>query len=280
MMRRLLANRVAVTCGAFLVLVALFSYLGPLLCSLIGLDGTTQDVRLGAAPPSLRHPFGTDALGRDLLVRTMQGGRIALEVGLLAAAIATAIGVAWGAVAGFIGGVVDEIMMRAVDVLYALPTLVFVIVVRAVFEAQGDATLFILLGCISWLTMARIVRGQILSLRRREFALAARGLGASPARILWRHLIPNTAGTVIVYATLLVPSVMLYEAFLSFLGLGVQAPRASWGTLIFEGSQQIAVYPWILAGPGALMAATLFALNFFGDALRDAQGQAVDPAKS
>ncbi len=274
-------NRPALSCAGFLVLVALFAFLGPLLASAVGLDGVSQDVRLGASPPSWRHWLGTDVLGRDLLVRTMEGGRIALTIGVVAAVLASAIGVAWGATSGFVGGAVDDVLMRVVDVLYALPTLVFVIVLRAVLDTRSDAVLLLLLGGISWLTMARIVRGQVLSLRRREFVAAARALGASPARVLARHIVPNTLGPVVVYATLLVPSVMLYEAFLSFLGLGVQAPRASWGTLILEGSQQIVVYPWILAGPGAIMALTIFALNFLGDGLRDAlQLQGVGPAKS
>jgi oligopeptide transport system permease protein len=278
-MKRL--DRVPLACAAFLALVALFVFVGPLVAAACGVDGVSQDARLGAAPPSWHHWLGTDVLGRDLLVRTMDGGRIALTIGVLAALIAVAIGLSWGAVAGFAGGAVDDVLMRAVDVLYALPTLVFVIVLRAVLATTSDAALLVLLGGISWLTLARIVRGQVLSLRRREFVDAARALGASPTRVLVRHVVPNALGPIVVYATLLVPQTMLYEAFLSFLGLGVQPPRASWGSLILEGSQQIVAYPWILAGPGAIMALTIFALNFLGDGLRDAlHGQGVGPAKS
>jgi oligopeptide transport system permease protein len=269
--RRLRRNRFAVACGAFLAAVVAFAVLGPVLAKLVaGADGVAQDVALGAAPPSWRHWLGTDALGRDLLVRTMDGGRIALAIGLAATAVAAAVGVAWGATAGYAGGGVDNAMMRVVDVLYALPTLVIVIVVEAALGTRSEAALIVLLGGISWLTMARIVRAEVMGLRHREFVDAARALGASPSRVLFRHIVPSTLGKVVVYATLLVPSVMLYEAFLSFLGLGVRAPRSSWGTLIFEGSQQIVVYPWILAGPGTLMALTIFALNVFGDGLRDA----------
>jgi oligopeptide transport system permease protein len=268
--RRLQQNRTAVACGGFFLLVCAFCFLGPRLAAPFGLDAIRQDVLLGATPPSWRHPFGTDVLGRDLLVRTMDGGALAIAVGITATTVALVIGVAWGAVAGYAGGRLDELMMRVVDVLYALPATVFVIVVMAVVSSRSLVLLFALVGGISWLTMSRIVRGQVMSLRHRGFVEAARGLGASPARVLFRHVTPNALGPVIVYATLTVPSVMLLEAFLSFLGLGVQAPRASWGTLVAEGSKQIVVYPWILVGPGALMAATIFALNFLGDGLLDA----------
>jgi oligopeptide transport system permease protein len=200
----------------------------------------------------------------------MEGGRYAIGIGFLAAGIALVIGVAWGALAGWAGGRVDEVMMRVVDVLYALPSLLFVIVVMAIFETRSLFALFALIGAISWLTMARIVRGQVLSLKHREFVDAARGLGAPAWRILGRHVVPNTIGPIVVYLTLTVPAVMLQEAFLSFLGLGVQAPRASWGTLVLEGSKLMVVYPWTLVGPGLVMSATVFALNFLGDGLRDA----------
>jgi len=268
--RRLRRNRMAVACGALFVGVCLFAYLGPVVAGWFGLDGTAQDVVLGAAPPSRAHWMGTDVLGRDLLVRTMDGGRIAIAIGLLSAVVALAIGVAWGAIAAWRGGATDEVMMRVVDVMYALPSTLFVIVIMAVVNTRSIFALFALLGAISWLTMARIVRGQVLSLRHREFVEAARGLGVPTARILTRHIVPNTLGPIIVYLTLSIPAVMLQEAFLSFLGLGVQAPRASWGTLILEGSKQIVVYPWILVGPGLVMSATIFALNFLGDGLRDA----------
>jgi oligopeptide transport system permease protein len=257
--------------AAALLLVVVFALVGPpLLRALAGLDATTQDVLLGAAPPSWRHPFGTDVLGRDLLARTMEGGAIALRVGVTATAVALVIGVAWGALAGYAGGRTDELLMRVVDVLYALPATVFVIVVMAVVASRSETLLFALLGAISWLTLARVVRAQVRGLRQREFVAAARALGAAPARVVWRHILPNTVGTIVVYATLLVPGVMLQEAFLSFLGLGVQPPRASWGTLVAEGAHLYAVYPWTLVAPAALMAVTLFSLNVVGDALRDA----------
>jgi oligopeptide transport system permease protein len=267
-------SRLAVACGGLVLGIALACLIGPLLLgALAGLDATTQDVLLGAAPPSWRHPLGTDALGRDLLVRTLDGGAIAFRIGLGATAVAAAIGVVWGSVAGWVGGRVDEVMMRVVDVLYALPTMVLVIVVMALVASRDELLLFALIGAMSWLTMARLVRAQVLGLRRREFVEAARGLGLPPARIVGRHILPNALGPIIVYATLLVPGVMLQEAFLSFLGLGVQPPRASWGTLIADGARLSVVYPWTLAGPGALMAVTILALNFLGDGLRDA----VDP---
>ena len=268
---RLRKNRMAVVCGALVLAIALFSYAGPAFMKLVfHMDGKQQDVLLGAAPPSWRHWMGTDVLGRDLLCRTMDGGRIALTIGLISTAVALVIGVTWGAVAAYAGGKTDEVMMRVVDVMYALPSTVFVIVLMAVVDSRSLFLLFALLGGISWLTMSRIVRGQVMSLRHREFVEAARGLGASTPRILFRHIVPNTLGPIIVYATLSIPAVMLQEAFLSFLGLGVQAPRASWGTLVAEGYKQIVVYPWILVGPGLVMALTIFALNFLGDGLRDA----------
>lgn len=269
--RRLRKNRMAVTCGMLFLFICAFSFLGPLLADWIaGIDGITQDVELGAAPPSWEHWMGTDPLGRDMLVRTMEGGQIAIMVGLVATFVALVIGVAWGATAAYAGGKVDELMMRFVDVMYAFPTVVFVIVVMAVFDTKSLVWLFALIGGISWLNMARIVRGQVLSLRHREFVEAARCLGVPTKRILFRHIVPNTLGPVIVYSTLSIPSVMLTEAFLSFLGLGVQAPNASWGTLVTEGASQVVVNPWVLIGPGIVMGLTIFALNFLGDGLRDA----------
>ncbi|HEU4731384.1 MAG TPA: ABC transporter permease, partial [Kofleriaceae bacterium] len=206
----------------------------------------------------------------DLLVRVMIGGRIAIAVALVAAAIAVAIGVSYGAVAAYAGGAIDGVMMRAVDALYGFPTVAFIIVVMAVIGSRSLLALFSLIGAISWLTMARITRGQVLAVRRREFVEAARALGAPPWRILLRHVLPSAAGPVIVYATLALPQVMITEAFLSFLGLGVQAPLASWGTLVTEGSSQIVVYPWLLVAPGAVMAIAILSLNFLGDGVRDA----------
>ena len=269
--RRLRKNRMAVACGAIFLFMCAFSFAGPLLAQLFaGVDGLSQDARLGATAPSWSHWFGTDQLGRDMLVRTMQGGRLAIIVALTATAMSMIIGVVFGATAGYVGGRTDNAMMRFVDIMYAFPTLVFVIVIAAVLDSKSIVLVFALIGAVSWLTMARIVRGQVLSLRHREFVEAARCLGASTPRILFRHIVPNTLGAVVVYATATLPGVMLTEAFLSFLGVGVQAPRASWGTLVSEGAGVIAVYPWMLVGPGIIMSVTIFALNFLGDGLRDA----------
>ena len=266
---RLKKNRMAVISAVMFVGIALVCYLGPIIAALVGKDGTTIDAALGATPPSWSHWFGTDTLGRDMLVRVMVGGRIAILVAVVTTIIALAIGVSYGAVSAYAGGHVDNLMMRLVDALYGFPTIVLVIVVMSVFETKSIVALFALIGAISWLTMARITRGQVLSLRHREFVEAARALGASPARILFRHILPNAIGPIVVYATLALPQVMLTEAFLSFLGLGVQAPLASWGTLVTEGSSQIVVYPWLLACPGVAMALTVISLNFLGDGLRD-----------
>jgi oligopeptide transport system permease protein len=241
-------------------------------------------------PPSAGHWFGTDVHGRDLLTRVFSGARISLLVGLVGALVAFVIGVTWGAIAGYVGGRWDNLMMRIVDILYSLPSILFVIVLVATFNEtlRSNLTrhfgatagiyapmifLFFGLGAVSWLTMARIVRGQVLSLRTRQFVDASRSLGASHARILRHHILPNTCGVVIVYLTLTVPAIILYESFLSFLGLGIQPPMASWGTLIAEGAGQInpiRVYWWLLVYPCATLIVTLLALNFLGDGLRDA----------
>lgn len=274
--QRFRANRMAVVCAGVFLGIAAACYAGPLIAGAAGLDATTIDASLGATPPGAAHWFGTDTLGRDMLVRVMIGGRIAIAVAVIAAAIAVAIGVSYGAIAAYAGGAIDNAMMRLVDALYGFPTLVLVIVVMAVTGAHSLVALFALIGAISWLTMARITRGQVLALRRREFVEAARALGAPPGRILVRHILPGAAGPVIVYATLALPQVMLTEALLSFLGLGVQAPLASWGTLVTEGSSQIVVYPWLLVFPALVMGAAILALNFIGDGIRDA----VDPQRA
>jgi oligopeptide transport system permease protein len=213
--------------------------------------------------------FGTDGNGRDLLTRTLIAGRVSLAIGLLATAVALVIGVAWGATAGYLGGRVDAVMMRIVDVLYSLPFIFFVILL-VVFFGRNFVLMFLAVGAIEWLDMARIVRGQTLSLRRQEFVQAADALGVPTSGILRRHIVPNTLGPVIVYVTLLVPKVILLESFLSFLGLGVQEPMTSWGVLINDGARNIQSAPWLLWFPAAFLVSTLFALNFLGDGLRDA----------
>jgi oligopeptide transport system permease protein len=268
--RRLKKHQMSVVMGSVFLAILVFCVLGPVIAGWCGLDATTIDINLGATSPSLAHPFGTDLLGRDMLVRVMIGGRLAIAVAFVATAIALVIGVTWGAVAAYAGGRVDYVMMRIVDALYGFPTVVFVIVVMAVFNTKNLVVLFALIGGISWLNMARQTRGQVLSLRHREFVEAARAIGARPTRILFRHIVPNATGVIIVAATASLPSVMLTEAFLSFLGLGVQAPLASWGTLVSEGSTQISVYSWVLIAPGVVMGLTIMALNFLGDGLRDA----------
>ena len=228
-----------------------------------------QDLLLGATPPSMQHWLGTDVFGRDMLTRIMWGGRVSLTVGFIATAVALAIGVVWGAVAGYIGGRVDMMMMRLVDILYALPFMIFIILLMVVF-GRSMLLLFFAIGAVEWLTMARIVRGQVMSLRKQEFVEAAHSLGLPQWTIIRRHIIPNTLGPVIVYTTLTIPSVMLLEAFLSFLGLGIQPPQSSWGLLINYGVETMEEYPWLLIFPGIALSLTLFALNFLGDGLRDA----------
>jgi oligopeptide transport system permease protein len=274
-----------VSLGFFLLLLALV-LLWPILSSSKP-DAISDDQ---FQPPNAQHWCGTDVHGRDLLARIMFGARISLLVGAVGAGVSLVIGVTWGAVAGYIGGRLDGLMMRVVDVLYSLPSIVFVIVLITTLEElvkaalpEGFGThtglsvrlllLFAGLGAISWLTMARIVRGQVLSLRTRSFVDASRALGASHVHILWRHILPNVYGIIIVYLTLTVPSVILYESFLSYLGLGIQPPMASWGSLIAEGASQlnpIRVYWWLIVFPGTALVTALLALNFLGDGLRDA----------
>jgi oligopeptide transport system permease protein len=269
-LRRLRKNRMAVVGGSLALVLTACCFLGPLLIEVTwGYDYETQNLRYGARPPSLQHWFGTDFFGRDLLTRVLHGGRISILVGLLAACVAAVVGTLYGAVAGYAGGRIDGLMMRVVDVIYSLPYMFLVMVLVTIFP-RSLLLLFIALGLVGWLTTARIVRGQVLSLKQQEFVLAARSLGAGDARIVLRHLIPHTLGPIAVYFTLTVPAMILQEAFLSFLGLGVQAPRPSLGTLINDGAQHMAVFWWELLFPGALMAALLFSLNFLGDGLRDA----------
>ncbi|RMG54455.1 MAG: ABC transporter permease [Acidobacteria bacterium] len=291
-----LRNRAVIIPALIVLLIAGASLLGP---AFLPFTYWETHLELGASPPSLTngHYLGTDLLGRDLLARMLYGGRISLLVGFLSTAVSLLIGVPYGAIAGYLGGRIDEIMMRIVDVLYSLPYMFIVILLVALFAQPGtvDALvdvfdlaphnpivswlrgpglrlvfLFMALGAVSWLTLARIVRGQVLVLKNAGFIDAARALGQTPARIIVRHVIPNTLGVIIVYTTLTIPSVILQEAFLSFLGLGIRPPQASWGTLVSEGMQALAVAPWLLIFPGGMLVLTLLSLNFLGDGLRDA----------
>jgi len=263
---RLRKNRLAVASLIIFVLIVLFCVVGPWL---VPYDGDAQDLFLGATGPSAEHWFGTDTLGRDLLVRVMEGGRISLMVGLVATVVSLFIGVIYGATAGYLGGRVDALMMRFVDLLYALPFTIFVILLMVAF-GRSMWLMFVAIGAVEWLSTARIVRAGVLGLKKQEFVEAAISLGYSHKRIILRHLIPNVLGPVIVIATLTVPAVMLLEAFLSFLGLGVQPPNASWGVLINDGQQNMEIFPWLLMFPAFFFAVTLFCLNFLGDGLRDA----------
>jgi oligopeptide transport system permease protein len=234
-----------------------------------------QDLDLGATAPSAAHWLGTDTLGRDLLTRIMYGSRISLMVGFLATAVALTIGVLWGTVSGYFGGRVDAFMMRTVDILYALPFTIFIILLMVVF-GRNILLLFMAIGAVEWLTMARIVRGQVLSIRQQEYIDAAITMGLPKRQIMLRHVIPNTLGTIIIYVTLTIPNVILLESFLSFLGLGVQPPQSSWGLLISYGVETMEEYPWLLIFPAVVLSVTLFSLNFLGDGLRDA----LDPKAS
>ena len=234
-----------------------------------------QNLDLGATPPSAAHWLGTDTLGRDLLTRIMYGSRISLMVGFLATAVALTIGVLWGTVSGYFGGRIDAFMMRTVDILYALPFTIFIILLMVVF-GRNILLLFMAIGAVEWLTMARIVRGQVLSIRQQEYIDAAITMGLPKPQIMLRHVVPNALGTIIIYATLTIPNVILLESFLSFLGLGVQPPQSSWGSLISYGVETMEEYSWLLFFPALVLSITLFSLNFLGDGLRDA----LDPKAS
>ncbi len=263
---RLRKNRLAlfglVVISLFIVVALLTPWIAPYAYD-------AQNLDLGASPPSAAHWLGTDIFGRDLLTQILYGGRVSLAVGFIATAVALLIGVAWGAIAGYVGGRVDAVMMRLVDILYALPFMIFIVLLMVVF-GRNMLLLFLAIGAVEWLTMARIMRGQVQSLRQQEFVEAAISLGLSPAAIIRRHIVPNALGPIIVYTTLTIPAVMLTEAFLSFLGLGVQPPQTSWGLLISYGAETMEEYPWLLIFPGIALSLTLFCLNFLGDGLRDA----------
>src|ERR1035438_6778810 len=293
--QRFKGNRVAVASAWFLVLLLAAIIVWPVTLKIAGthfaqLHNPDQLSDAQFAPPDAQHWFGTDVHGRDLFSRVLFGAQISLLVGVVGALVSLVIGVLWGAVAGYVGGRVDAVLMRVVDVLYSLPTVIFVIVLittvgellkqshliassPALGKSLRVILLFIGLGAVSWLTMARIVRGQVLSLRTRAFVEASRALGARPRWIIARHIIPNIFGVAITYLALTMPAIILYESFLSYLGLGVQPPMASWGTLIAEGVGQInsiRIYWWMIAFPGGVLVTTLLALNFLGDGLRDA----------
>ena len=269
---RLSRNRAAMLGGFILVMLVICAVLAPWIAPY---SYSFQDLNLGASPPSSEHFLGTDILGRDLLSRILYGARISLLVGFVATGVALVIGVSWGIVAGYIGGRVDSIMMRIVDVLYGLPFIIFIILLMVIF-GRNLWLLFGAIGAVEWLTMARIVRGQVIGLKNQEFVLAAQAMGVSNLSMFRRHLLPNILGPIAVYATLTIPQVMLLEGFLSFLGLGIQPPMSSWGTLIKDGVESMEEYSWLLIYPGITFTITLFALNFFGDGLRDA----LDPKTS
>ncbi|HEX4673995.1 MAG TPA: ABC transporter permease subunit [Steroidobacteraceae bacterium] len=267
--RRLRDNRVVLVASALIVLIAVVAVCGP---ALSPYAADTLDWQHLAAPPGTvaSHWFGTDRLGRDLFVRTLHGVRISLVISLLASAVSLVIGVTWGSVAGYVGGRTDEWMMRFVDVLYSLPYLFIVIILTTLFTRGSLTVLLVAIGAVGWLTTARIVRGQTLSLKRREFIEAARATGVGVPGIIARHIVPNLIGPVAVYATLTIPQMITFESFLSFLGLGVQEPLASLGSLINDGAQEMQSAPWMLLVPAAFLVTLLVCFNLVGDGLRDA----------
>lgn len=264
--RRLISRPGTVVAMSYLAVLVVLCFVGPLVSPY---NVSSQDLDRAATSPSLAHWLGTDSLGRDLLVRVLEGGQVSLCVGLVATLVAVVIGVAYGLVSGMAWRWLDAFMMRVVDILYAFPFMVFVILLTVMF-GRSLWLLFAAIGAVEWLTMARVIRGQVLSLKKLEFITAARAYGATPGQILMKHLLPNVAGVIVIYASLTIPGVMLLEATLSFLGLGVQPPNASWGVLISEGAASMQAYPWLLIGPAIFFSATLLALNTLGDALRDA----------
>ncbi len=269
---RLKKNKLAVISGIVLIVLIVLAIFAPWIAPH---TYSYQNLELGAVGPNSTYLLGTDTLGRDQFSRILYGARVSLLVGFVATAVALVIGVSWGIVAGFFGGKIDSTMMRIVDILYGLPFIIFIILLMVIF-GRNIWLLFLAIGAVEWLTMARIVRGQVLTLKNQEFVLAAQAMGVQNLAIFFRHILPNILGTIAVYATLTIPQVMLLEAFLSFLGLGVQPPMSSWGTLIRYGVESMEEYPWMLIFPGLIFTITLFCLNFFGDGLRDA----IDPRSS
>ena len=264
--RRLLANKAAVVSGALLLLLIALAILAPWIAPH---SYSYQNLELGAQAPFGSFFLGTDTLGRDLFSRILYGARVSLLVGFVATGVALVIGVSWGIVAGYFGGRIDSLMMRIVDVLYGLPFIIFIILLMVIF-GRNIWLLLGAIGAVEWLTMARIVRGQVLTIKNQEYVLAAQAMGVSNLQMFRKHIFPNILGPIAVYATLTIPQVMLLEAFLSFLGLGIQPPMSSWGTLIRYGVESMEEYSWLLIYPGLTFTITLFALNFFGDGLRDA----------
>ena len=270
---RLTRNKAAMLSGFILILLIIAAVLAPWITP-YGYEEMDFN-NMTATPPSSDHLLGTDAQGRDLLTRILYGARVSLLVGFVATGVALIIGVSWGIIAGYAGGKVDQIMMRIVDILYGLPFIIFIILLMVVF-GSNLWLLFAAIGAVEWLTMARIVRAQVIGLKNQEFVLAAKAMGVSNLSLFRRHLLPNILGPIAVYATLTIPQVMLLESFLSFLGLGIQPPMSSWGSLINDGVQYMEEFSWLLIYPGITFTITLFALNFFGDGLRDA----LDPKTS
>lgn len=269
---RLTRNKLAMFGLCVLVIISLIAILTPWIAPYSYSD---QNLGLGASPPSASHWLGTDTLGRDMLTRIMYGSRISLMVGLLATMVALTIGVFWGTLSGYLGGRVDAVMMRVVDILYALPFTIFIILLMVVF-GRNMILLFMAIGAVEWLNMARIVRGQVMTIRQQEYIEAVITMGQPKRIIMYRHVLPNVLGVIIVYTTLTIPNVILLESFLSFLGLGIQPPQSSWGLLISYGVETMEEYPWLLIFPAAVLSLTLFSLNFLGDGLRDA----LDPKAS
>ncbi|MFM0167982.1 ABC transporter permease [Paraburkholderia sediminicola] len=265
---RFVRNRAAFTGFVVLMLIVIACVAGPWLLPNGPIDSDWSAISL---PPTLQnmHWFGTDELGRDLLARTLQGGRVSLEVGLLGTLVSGLIGVAYGATAGYLGGRVDAVMMRIVDMMYAIPYMLIAILMMTMF-GRAFYLVVLTISAFSWLDMARVVRGQTLSLRSREFIDAAKAIGVSSRLIIARHIVPNLFGVVVVYASVTVPNIVLTESVLSFLGLGVQEPMTSWGVLIQDGAQKLESMPWLLLCPAVMLCVTLYCVNFVGDGLRDA----------